>query len=346
MMTSQPEPLVSVVTPVYNGANYLRECIESVLAQTYTSWTYTIVNNCSTDRTIDIAREYVARDSRIRVVSNDTCAHVVESYNIAVRQTSPDSKYCKVVAADDWLFPECLEKMVRLAEEHPSVAIVGAYCLREMEVCLVGVPYSTNVVPGRAACRSLLLGGPYVFGAPSAVLYRSDIVRSRHAFYNESNLHADLEVCLEFLEHHDFGFVHQVLTFRRMQPDSTTSYSRRINTYLAGRLEGLVRYGSQYLTDQELNDRTRECVREYYHYLGWEVYKLHGPDFWAYHRSKLAAVGHPLRPARVVASAISNALDVALNPKNTVGAAARRLRRHLSTSESRVMGSPPTVCRM
>ena len=48
---------VSVVTPVYNGAEFLAECIESVLAQTYTNWNYTIVNNCSTDETLAIAQK-------------------------------------------------------------------------------------------------------------------------------------------------------------------------------------------------------------------------------------------------------------------------------------------------
>ena len=44
-MMAMQEPLVSVVTPVYNGERYLRECIESVLAQTYEHWDYTIINN-------------------------------------------------------------------------------------------------------------------------------------------------------------------------------------------------------------------------------------------------------------------------------------------------------------
>ena len=50
-MNASAQPL-SVLTPVYNGELYLAECIESVLAQTYENWTYTIVNNCSRDRTL------------------------------------------------------------------------------------------------------------------------------------------------------------------------------------------------------------------------------------------------------------------------------------------------------
>ena len=70
-MNVQAAPLVSVVTPVYNGAAYLSECIESVLAQTYTNWEYIIVNNCSTDRTRDIASHYAQQDTRIRLHNND-----------------------------------------------------------------------------------------------------------------------------------------------------------------------------------------------------------------------------------------------------------------------------------
>src|SRR3989442_1303003 len=101
-MTSRRAALVSVVTPVYNGENYLRECIESVLAQTYTHWDFTIVNNCSTDRTLDIAQEYAVKDPRIRIHNNETLVRQIANYNIAFRQISPESKYCKVVAADDW----------------------------------------------------------------------------------------------------------------------------------------------------------------------------------------------------------------------------------------------------
>ena len=325
-MPSNNEPLVSVVTPAYNGEQYLRECIESVLAQTYANWDYTIVDNCSTDRTRDIAREYAARDSRIRLQSNQSFVRVIENHNIALRQISPQSKYCKVVAADDWIFPECLEKMVRLAEENPSVAIVGSYGLCGTTLVNNGVPYTSTVIPGRELCRRHHLGELYVFGAPTSVLFRSDIVRSRHAFYNENNFHADTEACYEFLEHHDFGFVHQVLTFRREREESLTSYADRLNTYLPNILYILTRYGPKYLSEEEFAHELRRKLRVYYRFLGREVFRMRGREFWSYHLKKLDSVGYPLSIPRLAVYAASHALDLLLNPKRTGEAVWSRVR--------------------
>src|SRR5262245_33242968 len=105
-MALNRQPLVSVVTPVFNGALYLRECIESVLAQTYANWEYIIVNNCSTDDTVAIVEEYAKRDNRISVHNNPLFLDVIANYNRALQLISCNSAYCKVLAADDWLFPE------------------------------------------------------------------------------------------------------------------------------------------------------------------------------------------------------------------------------------------------
>ena len=64
-------PLVSVITPFYNTARYLAECIESVLDQTFRDFEYLLVDNASTDGSLEIAQEYANRDSRIRVVHFD-----------------------------------------------------------------------------------------------------------------------------------------------------------------------------------------------------------------------------------------------------------------------------------
>jgi len=327
-------PLVSVVTPVFNGEAYIRECLDSVLAQTYPNWDYTIVNNCSTDGTLEIAREYAARDSRIRIHNNSSFLQIIANYNNAFRQISPDSKYCKVVAADDWLLPECLEKMVGLAEEHPDVAIVGAYGygFDGTHVVWDGLPYSSTVLPGRELCRAFLLGGPYVFGTPTSLLFRSDIVRSRNEFYNEDNLHADTEACLEFLAQYNFGFVHQVLTYSRVQENSATGLSRRLNTYFPGSLYVLKKYGSSYLNRVEYAHAFRARMRNYYRYLGAQVYKGRERDFWSYHQEKLAQLGYPLSWLRLAAYAVPPLFDALRSPVRTFDAIVGKLRRIVTGS--------------
>ncbi|MBA2547968.1 MAG: glycosyltransferase family 2 protein, partial [Burkholderiaceae bacterium] len=106
------EPFVSVVTPFYNTALYLAECIESVLAQQYGNFEFILSDNCSTDGSREIIEPYAARDSRIRYIRHDAFVNQVQNYNRALRQISPDSCYCKVVQADDWILPECLSRMV------------------------------------------------------------------------------------------------------------------------------------------------------------------------------------------------------------------------------------------
>ena len=294
------QPLVSVVTPVYNAEPYLAECIESVLAQTYENWEYIIVNNCSTDHSLEIARHYAQQDARIHIHNNDEFLKQFQNWNHAMRQISPESKYCKVVHADDWLFPECLARMVEVAEANPSVGIVGAYRLDEDRVNLDGLPYPSTVIPGRDICRLSLLSGPSVFGSPTALLIRSDIIRSRETFYNESILHADKEVCFDILQHADFGFVHQVLTFTRRHNESLTSLTHRFNTRRLANLIIFLKYGPIYLSREEYEKRLEQVLENYYRFLAKSVFDLREKEFWTYHRNGLEKLGYPLSMAKLI----------------------------------------------
>jgi len=331
-MSLRSEPLVSVVTPVYNGERHLRTCIESVLAQTYSNWDYTICNNCSNDRTLEIAQEYAAKEPRIRIRNNSTFVNVNESHNIAFRSISPQSKYCKVVAADEWIFPECIEKMVGLADEHPSVAIVGSYGLCETKVFFDGLPYSTTVVTGRELFRKsmqgFIWGGPWFFGGPTSLLYRSDIVRSREAFFEIENLHADTEVCFEFLEHFDFGFVHQVLTVtpERVRKGSMGVVSGALKSELASALYLLLHYGPKYLSQAEQTHMIDGLLRKYYRRLGRDVYFRHDRKFWEFHKKKLAELGYPLSRPRVAAAAAWFLLECLGSPGRVIAALRGELR--------------------
>jgi glycosyltransferase involved in cell wall biosynthesis len=311
------QPLVSVVTPLYNCEEFLAECIESVLAQTYTHWDFTIVNNCSTDRSLEIARAYAAKDRRIRVHTNERFVDAIANHNIAFRQISPESKYCKVLQADDLLFPECLARMVEVAEANPSVGMVGAYGQGGNQVLWAGFPYPKTFVPGREICRVTLLGGPYIFGSPTSTLIRSDLAR-RKALYDESNLHADYQVCFDILQSSDFGFVHQVLTYTRPRKESLTSFSVKFNTYLLGILTVLTKYGPSLLTEKEYAERLKFRLDQYYRFLGKSLLRLRGKEFWKYHLHRLEEIGYPLDRTRLVAALLFEIVYGIAHPKQSL----------------------------
>ena len=312
-------PLVSIITPVYNGAPYLAECIESVLAQTYRNWLYTIVDNCSTDATREIAQHYAAKDPRISIHDNERLLPAVANHNHALRQVSPGSRYCKLLFGDDWLFPECLDRMVSLAEAHPSVGIVGAYGLQGSSVLWAGLPYPSSLVPGRDACRARLMNGPYVFGSGTAHMFRSDVVRSREPFYNEANLHCDSEVCFQILQTWDFGFVHQILSYTRaFEAGSLTGVGRRLRTLEAMTLYELTTYGPVFLTSDELRARLKEKFDEYYNSLAHCV--LEGGESWEFQRKKMSELGLPLDRGRLAKAVLVKAFKAMWrSPNRTIG---------------------------
>ncbi len=308
------DPLVSVVTPVYNGGKYLAECIESVLAQTYKNWDYVIVDNCSTDRSSGIAHDYAQKDARVRVHNNSQFLGVVQNHNHALRQIRPDSKYCKVVHADDWLFPECLARMVEVAEANLSVGIVGSYRLDDVWVNLDGLPYPSTVIRGLEICRASLLGGPYVFGSPTSLLIRADLIRSRSSFYDESIIWADTDVCYQLLKDCDFGFVHQVLTFSRRHAGAVTSFAQRFNTYMIEQVHLLKKYGPVYLSKDECEEHLKKAMEAHYAFLGSSLFRLRGRDFWEYHRDQLEALGYSLSIPGLIKGAWLRVASVLLYP--------------------------------
>jgi glycosyltransferase involved in cell wall biosynthesis len=305
-MKTVAEPLVSIVTPLYNGEKYLEECIKSVLSQSYQNWEYIIVNNCSTDRSLEIARRLTEHDKRVRVHDNIEFLTSLQNFNHSLRLISPESKYCKNVHADDWIFPECISQMVEVAEKHPSIGVVGSYRLVGTTVKATGLPYTKTFIPGAEAVRMTLLDGPYLFGTPSSLLIRSDLIRSKEKLYNEIEFHqaADTEVCYDLLKDTDFGFVHQVLTFTRHHTGSITTSYDRLNALFASLCYCFIIYGPFFLSDVEFNEKKRRMLNSYYSFLGSRITQLADREFWQFHEKWFERMSLRLSWPRVVWAAI------------------------------------------
>jgi glycosyltransferase involved in cell wall biosynthesis len=309
------EPFVSVVTPVYNGETFLGECIESVLAQEgYANWDYTLVNNCSTDGTLAVAEAYARRDARLRIITNPAFVNVAENYNNAFRQVSARAAFCKVVSADDRLMPSALTKMVRLAVAHPTVGIVGSYQQSGNRVRWQGLPETTSVLSGREACRRGLLQGIHVFGTPTSVLYRADLVRRTASFFPHSEPHADTSACYAALRECDFGFIHEILSTERVHEGQISARNRLLGADYYAYLQILLSYGPDYLSEMELAKRREEILADYYRMLGSGALKLRKREFWEFHRDKLNALGYRLEGRRVLIEAVREVTAEARRP--------------------------------
>ncbi len=319
-------PLVSVVIPVYNGEEFLREAIRSVLAQTYPNLDLTIGNNRSTDGTLAIAEEFAAADPRVRAVTYPEFVSVVDSHNMAFTLASPDAKYIKILGADDWFFPHCIEEMVRVAEAHPTVGMVASYVLAGRRVAWAGLPYPSTFISGREVCRLRLLENVKVFGGPSSSLLRADVVRAKTPFYNPLNYHGDTEAYLELLKEHDFGFVHQVLSYLRKGEDSrTTAYLERVDSYPAADVDEVSKFGPVYLTAEEHRTKLKEVWKSYYAFLGRAVLEFRGREFWHYHLVHVRQMGYPLSRARIALHAVYRLADIVFNPLRTLRGLVRRV---------------------
>jgi glycosyltransferase involved in cell wall biosynthesis len=324
-MNSTSQPLVSIVTPVYNEEEHLAECIESVLAQSYQHWDYTIVDNCSTDRSLDIARRYAARDRRIRIHENKRFLEMLPNHNVAVRQISRASKYCKVVLGDDWIFPGCLRRMVAVGEEYPSVGVVSAYQLHGQQVRITGLPHAKRMIDGREACRYFLLEKHWVFGSQTSVLYRSDLVRDRDPFYVPTNMYADFEACFALLRTTDLGFVHEVLTFSRPQATSIGAIASDTGAYFRGLLDILFTYGRECLSSEEFEESLGRQLSKYYEFLGRRLLVDRDPEFWSYHKKTFVKAGIRFSRARLARAAAEQLCRSILDPKSTVESMGRFL---------------------
>jgi glycosyltransferase involved in cell wall biosynthesis len=315
-MLGESQPFVSIVTPFYNTENYLSECIESVLAQTYGNWEYLLVDNCSTDRSRQIAEEYACRCDRVRLLENSSFLKQLGNYNQALARVSDKADFVKIVQADDWIFPECIERMVELALKHPRIGIVSSYYLAGNDVSNVGLPFPSENKSGRELCRRQLKEREFYFGSPTTVLYRAEIVRNRPEFYREDRLHADTEACYEILESWDFGFVHQILSYTRIDEESTWGKHKQMEGYLDA-LICLRRFGPIYLSPSEYEAAASRVETDYWYFLGRNLLKGRGKGFWAFHKQGLAMVGARLPYVRLLGYAVLGIIDDLLNPKRT-----------------------------
>jgi hypothetical protein len=159
------------------------------------------------------------------------------NFNNTIKPISQNAKYFKVVCADDWLFPECLEKMVEVLEKNPGIGFCSSFRIDHTKISCQGLNiYNGPVFNGKEILMQQLLNKIDVTGSETTVLYRMETLKKTKAFptiYSHKSYHFDTTLAYELLSITDLGFVFQILSFTRRHEETYTSkYVDRFRTSL------------------------------------------------------------------------------------------------------------------
>lgn len=213
-------PLLSVALPVRNGANFLAEALDSILAQTMGDFVLHVSDNASTDATPDILANYARRDARVQVSRSPDSLSQVANTNRAVGLT--DTRWVKLFCHDDLMRADCL---AQLAETITGLGDSKVALIGNGEQHLFDNGHLTDPVPdgpprfmsGRTALRARFSGRASDCGVPSitTATVRRDVFLDQGGF-DGRYVYFEIFRWYELLVDWDFGYVPASLTVNRI----------------------------------------------------------------------------------------------------------------------------------
>jgi len=173
------DPKISVVIPVYNGEKYLARTLDSLLCQTFEDFEVLCINDCSTDNSESILKQYAQKDSRLLVLATDTnqgiVSKVLKNYALPILR----GEYYVYSSQDDWFSEDWLEKMWRKAYETNADAVLPDLVFfhendRSMDRALIGIHGDRNAVLSNR--DAVILSLDWII--PGNALWKASLVKS------------------------------------------------------------------------------------------------------------------------------------------------------------------------
>lgn len=230
---------VSICVPTFNGASYLRECLDSVLVQTFLDFEVLIVDDQSTDESCDIALEYASLDSRIRLVRNEHNLGLVENWNQCALLAH--GEWIKFLFQDDILEANCLERMLAVSSTNTSMVVCKrkiifedeSECSQKAFLQLVDKNNMDRIFGGEKEItpenfsKAVLDNWLQNFiGEPTAVLLHRSVF-SRFGFFNPHLIQiCDLEYWIRVASHSGLIYIPEFLAGFRRHSKGTTNYNK------------------------------------------------------------------------------------------------------------------------
>lgn len=216
---------ISVGMPVYNGARWVRQAIESILAQTYTDFEFIISDNASADDTEAICREYAARDERIQYRRNAENSGACENYNAVVRYAS--GEYFRWASSNDSCAPAFLATCAEALDSNPDVVLCYPRTLLVNDATGSREPYqdNLNLMEDDPSARVKRLLTSIQLNNAMNGLMRAHVLRQTAPL--KAYRASDLNLMVELALHGKFYELPQFLYHRRVDPQTVTSLKTR-----------------------------------------------------------------------------------------------------------------------
>jgi hypothetical protein len=252
---------------------------------------------------------------------------------------SDASDYCKIVQADDLIFPHCLELMIKAFEQSETIGLVSSYWLEAFRglshLFGSGYPYPLPMVSGKECGRFYMRTGVYVFGSETTVMYRSALVRQCQPFYDESLPDtADFEKHLQILQHWDFGFVYQLLSFSRRDNESLIRARYPFLPFEMDRYIAVQRHAADFLEPSEATSVRWEAKQKYYWLLAEQAIRFRERAFWQYHQAGLKTVDETINWSYLALLIVEKLLWHGLNPGATMLMLLRAWKRRMAGTKA------------
>ncbi len=280
------EPLVSIMIPNFNHSRYLDQCVTSALAQTYKNLEVVILDNASTDNSVEICSKYLS-DERVSICRNQF--NILNRNYSVLADNLTNGKYMILLCADDYLYPDFIKNAVEIMESFPNVGYVHGekdFVYDNGDIEYWDPFYKCSfVAPGISAMPIYMVT---TVAHPSQGLIRRSAFNDIHGYDKEiDHMNADKTLWFYLSEKYDAAYIREKCCGIRIGEQTETyitqkNYQHPILCHLT--IKDFIRYSKEKNIPAVYERESEAMVRLAGEFVDYALGMLHEEDYLNAHR--------------------------------------------------------------
>ncbi len=254
---------ISVIINCLNGQEYLNEAIESVINQTYTNWEIVFLDNCSTDKSFEIVKNY--NNDKIKVFKSDKYLVCGEARNLAISKAT--GKYIAFLDSDDIWEKTKLQMQLNLIEKTKNKIVYCNSFIKNKKLKLL----SKKKLPEGNLTKRIINNNPIIF---SSVMFDSDIFFKENYRFNKYEIIEDLDIFFRLSKNHNFSAVQSPLVIYRDHQNMISKKKFELH------IDELSNWADEFKDEIDKNDLNKMKSKIYYNKSSINLKNYHFEDFF------------------------------------------------------------------